>query len=255
MQEASETAAEEELPSPYPLPKGEEWAAASQEAPTVPAAQASPAAQESPGRTSALETPVTADAIRRAAAELRAALEPPAAMGELSAPEEQAAPEVPAAQEQQPLEDEPAALEEPDIEEPERRAPRVEVIEGIGPAYAGKLAAVGVLTTDDLLETAGSRKGREDLAEETSISGKLILGWVNRADLMRVPGVGEEYSDLLELAGVDTIRELRQRKPENLHQKMIEANQTRKVVQHVPSLAEVSAWIEAAKEMKARVAY
>jgi predicted flap endonuclease-1-like 5' DNA nuclease len=85
----------------------------------------------------------------------------------------------------------------------------VEKIEGIGPSYAQRLSLVGITNTDDLLRLGASRKGREQLAELTGLSGKLILAWVNRADLMRVPGIGEEYSDLLELAGVDTVKELR----------------------------------------------
>jgi predicted RecB family nuclease len=83
----------------------------------------------------------------------------------------------------------------------------------------------------------------------------LILAWVIRADLMRVPGVGEEYSDLLELAGVDTVKELRRRSPENLHQKMQEVNEQRKVVRRVPALSEVTAWIEAANEIEAILTY
>ena len=100
------------------------------------------------------------------------------------------------------------------------KAYQIKLIEGIGTMYGEKMAAAGVFTTGDLLDTAASRKGRDDLVRRTGISGKLILEWVNRADLMRVPGIGEEYSDLLEAAGVDTVKELRRRKPESLHAKL-----------------------------------
>ena len=110
---------------------------------------------------------------------------------------------------------------------------------------------MGVTTTDDLLRLGATRKGREELTEQTGLSHKLILAWVNRADLMRVPGLGEEYSDLLELAGVDTVKELRRRSPENLHKRMLAKNEQHKVVRRVPTLNEVTAWIEAAKEIEA----
>ncbi len=132
---------------------------------------------------------------------------------------------------------------------------KIEKIEGIGPAYAMKLSTVGVTTTDDLLRLGATRRGREELTEQTGLSHKLILAWVNRADLMRVPGVGEEYSDLLEMAGVDTVKELRRRSPENLHKKMLAKNEERKVVRRVPTLNEVTAWIEAAKEIEAILTY
>ncbi len=137
----------------------------------------------------------------------------------------------------------------------ERTAQKITAIEGIGPVYAEKLGEVGVYTTADLLDVGGSRRGREQLVESTGISATLLLGWVNRADLMRVPGVGEEYSDLLEAAGVDTVKELRNRNPENLHTAMSEKNAERKLVRRLPSQAEVTAWIMAAKEMEPRVTY
>jgi PAS domain S-box-containing protein len=137
----------------------------------------------------------------------------------------------------------------------ERPAPKISTIEGIGPVYAEKLGAVGIFTTADLLEVAGSRKGREELVEATGISATLVLGWVNRADLMRVPGVGEEYSDLLEAAGVDTVKELRNRNPENLYTAMSEKNAERKLVRRIPSQSEVTAWVAAAKEIEPMVSY
>jgi hypothetical protein len=99
------------------------------------------------------------------------------------------------------------------------------------------------------------RQGRKELVEKSGISDKLVLKWVNRADLMRVPGVGEEYSDLLESAGVDTVTELRARNPENLYNKLIEVNEEKNLVRRAPHLSEVESWIKAAKELERRVTY
>ncbi|MGD8902781.1 MAG: DUF4332 domain-containing protein, partial [Anaerolineae bacterium] len=101
---------------------------------------------------------------------------------------------------------------------------RIIDIEGIGPVYAEKLAAAGITTIEGLLKAGASPKGREALEEETGIGHKLILEWVNLADLFRIKGVGEEYSDLLEEAGVDTVPELAQRNAENLYAKLQEVN-------------------------------
>ncbi len=146
-------------------------------------------------------------------------------------------------------------VEEPEPVVVEMRPVNVTNIEGIGPVYAGKLAEVNIHTTGDLLESAGSRKGRQELVESTGISSNLILAWVNRADLMRLPGVGEEFSDLLEAAGVDTVKELRRRNPENLHNKILEVNESKKLVRRSPSLSEVTGWIEAAKSIEPLVTY
>ena len=100
----------------------------------------------------------------------------------------------------------------------------IDTIEGIGPVYAAKLKEIGILFVSDLLDAGASRKGREELVEKTGISAALVLKWVNMADLMRISGVGEEYSELLEAAGVDTVKELRNRNPENLYQAMLQAN-------------------------------
>jgi len=128
-------------------------------------------------------------------------------------------------------------------------------IEGIGPTYAKKLVEVGVITTEELLERGATRKGREDLSEKTGISAKLILEWVNLADLFRIKGVGEEYSDLLEEAGVDTVVELSRRNPENLHAKILEVNEKKKLVRRPPTLNKVRAWIEQAKKLPRKVEY
>jgi predicted flap endonuclease-1-like 5' DNA nuclease len=128
-------------------------------------------------------------------------------------------------------------------------------IEGIGPVYAEKLIAAGIKTVEALLEKGASPKGRETLAEATGISEKLILEWVNLADLMRIKGVGEEYSDLLEEAGVDTVKELKRRNPENLFKALTEINQEKKLVRRVPTLKEVQKWIAEAGELPAVVTY
>ncbi len=132
---------------------------------------------------------------------------------------------------------------------------KIETIEGIGPTYAAKLGEMGIFTIEDLLAAAATRKGRKELAVKTGISDKLILKWVNRADLMRVPGIGEEYSDLLEAAGVDTVKELRNRNPNNLFNTLQRVNEEKRLVRRVPYLSEVEAWIKAAKELEARVTY
>jgi len=128
-------------------------------------------------------------------------------------------------------------------------------IEGIGPAHAEKLGAIGLKTTSDLLRAGASPKGRDDLAETTGISGELILRWVNQADLFRVRGVGEQYSDLLEAAGVDTVPELAQRRADNLTKKMAEVNEEKKLVRRRPTESQVAGWIESAKGLPRIVTY
>jgi len=128
-------------------------------------------------------------------------------------------------------------------------------IEGIGKTYAEKLVAAGIKTTEKLLDAGGKVKAREELAAKTGIPAKLILEWVNLADLMRIKGVGEEYSDLLEEAGVDTIAELANRKPENLLQKIMETNEKEKLVRRPPVLKQVQKWVEDAKKMPHKVEY
>ena len=128
-------------------------------------------------------------------------------------------------------------------------------IEGIGPVYADKLKAAGLTTTGALLEAAKDPKGRKALAEKTGIEEKRILEWANRADLMRVKGVGEEYSDLLEAAGVDTVKELKTRRADNLTAKMTEINAAKKLVRQLPSEKQVADWIEHAKTLPAVLTY
>jgi len=128
-------------------------------------------------------------------------------------------------------------------------------IEGIGKVYAQKLEEAGIATTEALLKQGASPKGRKEIAEKTGISGKLILEWVNHADLFRIKGIGEEYADLLEAAGVDTVPELAQRNPENLYQKLAAVNQEKELVRKLPGQAQVSAWIEQAKGLPRVVTY
>ena len=127
---------------------------------------------------------------------------------------------------------------------------RITKIEGIGPVYGAKLNRAGINTTEKLLIAAANRKDRQKLAEQTGIPEKNILEWINRADLMRINGVGEEYSDLLEAAGVDTVKELRTRNAENLYQTLITTNSSKKLVRRIPSLSKVRHWIEIAASLE-----
>ena len=128
-------------------------------------------------------------------------------------------------------------------------------IEGVGEFYAQKLQEADVRTTQALLEKGASPQGRQEIAEKTGISGTLILEWVNHVDLFRIKGVGEEYADLLEEAGVDTVPELAQRNPEHLYQKMVAVNQEKKLVRRLPTQAQVSDWIEQAKQLPRIITY
>ncbi|CTQ42890.1 DUF4332 domain-containing protein [Roseibium aggregatum] len=131
----------------------------------------------------------------------------------------------------------------------------IDEIEGIGPTYAAKLGEVGIKTTAAYLERAKDPKGRKALEEETGIDGKRILKWANMADLMRISGVGEEYSELLEAAGVDTVKELKHRNAANLAEKMQEVNEAKKLVRQVPSESQVTKWVDQAKELPPMMTY
>lgn len=128
-------------------------------------------------------------------------------------------------------------------------------IEGVGAAYAEKLVAAGVTTTDALLEKCAAPAGRKALAEETGISEKLILKWTNHADLIRIHGVGPQFAELLEAAGVDTVKELKHRVAANLQAKMEEVNAAKNLVNRVPSATELQKMIDEAKELPAVMAY
>jgi predicted flap endonuclease-1-like 5' DNA nuclease len=128
-------------------------------------------------------------------------------------------------------------------------------IEGIGPTYAEKLGAAGIKSTDDLLSSAADKKGRATVAASTGISEVMLLKWVNQADLQRVKGVGEEYGELLERSGVDSVPELAQRNAANLAAKMAEVNSTLNLTRSLPSEAIVAGWIESAKTLGKMVSH
>ena len=128
-------------------------------------------------------------------------------------------------------------------------------IEGIGPAYAERLKSMRIRTTSRLLEEAKSPRGRKALAEKTGVEAKRILKWANMADMRRIKGVGEEYSELLEAAGVDTVRELKYRNPKKLAEAMAAANTKRKLVRLLPSEKAVAKWIAEAKSLPMTITY
>lgn len=132
---------------------------------------------------------------------------------------------------------------------------KLEYVEGIGEKYAQKLREAGVTTTEKLLDMGSTSKGRADIAEKTGVSEKLILEWVNHVDLFRIKGVGQEYADLLEEAGVDTVPELAQRNPENLYAKMVEVNSDKKLVRSMPTQQNVSDWVAQAKALPRVIQY
>jgi len=132
---------------------------------------------------------------------------------------------------------------------------KIEEIEGIGTKSAERLQAASIKTTDDLLRACGSRKGRDDMAEQTGFSASQLLKWANMADLMRISGVGEEFSELLEAAGVDTVKELATRNAENLATKMKEVNEARKLTRAVPAASQVQKWIDQAKTMDPAISH
>lgn len=122
-------------------------------------------------------------------------------------------------------------------------------VDGIGAVYGEKLSVAGVETVEKLLADGSSAKGRADLADKTGISETLILKWVNRADLARIKGVGSQFADLLEAAGVDSVPELAQRNGANLHAKLEETNRDKNLVNRVPSANEVEDWVTQAKTL------
>ena len=128
-------------------------------------------------------------------------------------------------------------------------------VEGIGDVYAAKLKEVGINSVEELLEAAKKPAGRAALAEKTGISPKLVLTWANHADLMRINGVGPQFSELLEAAGVDTVKEFRNRVAENLVAKMNEVNEQKHLVGRVPSATELQKMIDQAKELAPMMEY
>ena len=131
----------------------------------------------------------------------------------------------------------------------------IKAIEGIGPKYAEMLKSAGVMNTAQLLAEGGERKGRAQLAERCGINEKLILRWVNMSDLFRIKGIAGQWAELLEASGVDTVKELRTRNPENLAETMRETNHQKRLVKQVPNAAQVRSWIDQAKKLRPAVSY
>lgn len=131
----------------------------------------------------------------------------------------------------------------------------IDTIEGISHKQATSLRKARIRTIEALLKKGATRTGRREIAAATNQSEQLILKWVNRADLMRVRGVGEEYSDLLEAAGVDTVKELRRRNPSNLLGSMVEVNAKKRLVRRLPTEAMVERWVEHARDLEVVVKY
>ena len=132
---------------------------------------------------------------------------------------------------------------------------KLSLIEGIGEAYELKLEAVGVNSIEALLEACATKKGRSQLAEKAEISEKLILKWANHADLIRIKGIGGEYAELLEAAGVDTVPELATRKAENLFKKLQEVNDEKSLVRKLPTQVQVEDWITQAATLPRVLTY
>lgn len=128
-------------------------------------------------------------------------------------------------------------------------------IEGVGDAYAAKLKEAGIKTVADLLDKGATDKGRKDIADATGISQKLILKWVNHADLFRIDGVGPQFAELLEASGVDTVKEFRHRNAENLAAKMAEVNEAKHLTRRVPSVTELQKMIDQAGQLEPKITY
>ena len=137
---------------------------------------------------------------------------------------------------------------------PFRRGVRLAIVEGIGNVYAGKLRAAGIKSTNALLNMGATPQDRKEIAEISGISDALILEWVNHIDLFRIKGVFEEYADLLNEAGVDTVPELAQRNPEILYNHLVEVNQEKNLVRQLPGKSQVANWVAQAKQLP-RVIY
>lgn len=128
-------------------------------------------------------------------------------------------------------------------------------IKGMDEASAEKLKAAGATTQESFLEVCGDKKGRKEVAATTGIDEKDLLGWLNRADLSRIKGVSTQYGDLLECAGVDTVPELAQRNGANLHTKIVEINDDKKLVEKMPTASQVEDWVAQAKDLPRAIHY
>ncbi len=131
----------------------------------------------------------------------------------------------------------------------------IEEIEGIGPTYGAKLKDAGVTNTDHLLKFCCDKKGRTEMAEKSGLSEDHLLKWANMADLMRIKGVARQYAELLEAAGVDTVKELKMRRPDNLTTKMTEVNGEKNLCKVPPKESEVAKWVEEAKTMEPKITH
>lgn len=132
---------------------------------------------------------------------------------------------------------------------------RIDEIEGIGPANAKKLGMAGIRSTGDLLKKCCDKNGRRQVASTTGVDESRLLRWANMADLMRVKGIGRQYAELLEASGVDTVKELRMRRPENLAASMAEVNRAKKLTRATPAVKLVRDWVDAAKAMKPLISH
>ncbi len=126
---------------------------------------------------------------------------------------------------------------------------KLEKIEGVGETYAKKLHEAGVTTTDSLLEKGSSPQGRKEISEKSGISEKVILKFVNQVDLARIKGISEEYGELLEVSGVDSVPELAHRNPESLMDSLTRVNDSKKLVRKLPSLSQITKWVDEAKTL------
>ena len=207
------------------------------------AAAQGPAEVETPAE---VVVPAEAEPVIAEAATVVAAVAP--------APEEPPAVETPAdaAEVEKNVE---ASVDRDNPEEMAKFSYPLEYVEGIGPVYAGKLKEIGIVTPLDLLKGGAFPKGRAEIAEKSGISGKLILEWVNHCDLYRIKGIGSEWADLLEEAGVDTVVELSMRNPKNLFDKMNLVNEEKKLVRKTPAQAQVEDWVGQAKQLPRVVNY
>jgi uncharacterized membrane protein len=150
----------------------------------------------------------------------------------------------------------PAPVEEaPEAEAVAPRAKGLEYIEGVGSAYSQKLHEIGITNVAELLDKGATPQGRKQIADFTGISDKLVLRWVNMADLYRIKGIGQEYAELVEAAGVDTVPEMAKRNPANLLEKMAAANAEKKMVRRLPVLSQVESWIDQAKDLPPVITY
>jgi len=131
----------------------------------------------------------------------------------------------------------------------------IEYVEGIGAAYGQKLRTIEINTVSDLVVNGATRRGRKYIADQTGIAQSLILTWVNHVDLYRIKGVAEEYADLLEQSGVDTVVELAQRNPANLYKRMKDVNEQKSLVRRIPHASDVESWVLQAKDLRRLIHY